>query len=164
MIFFRTLAERCVRIGTTLLDVFLVGYNRASYHNLQRDGTSRASSWPTTAATTMRACCCRLPHFSMHRVHPWRRGLFLQQPVAGRIFRIFMNVLPIERSAKMIKRSVIRKPPTKGHSIILRGTRTDGQMDDLVGGISGGEMKLPVIPPTSTGACGHGRAQPAEGA
>ena len=74
MIFlFRTLAERCVRIGMhLLLDMFLVGYNRVSYHNLQRVMENQPCIIVANHSSHYDAgvLLSAFPYFSMHRVHP----------------------------------------------------------------------------------------------
>lgn len=163
MIFlFRTLAERCVRIGMhLLLDMFLVGYNRVSYHNLQRVMENQPCIIVANHSSHYDAgvLLSAFPYFSMHRVHPVAaRDYFFSNRLQAAFFRIFMNVLPIERNAKMI--DAFRDTEAalaKGHSIILfpEGTRSlDGQMDDFKVGVGylAAKWKLPVIPAYIDGA------------
>lgn len=173
ILFVGTLAERLTRIGMhLLLDVFLLGYNRISYHYLHRVMENQPCIIVANHSSHYDAgvLLSAFPYFSMHRVHPVAaRDYFFSNRLQAAFFRVFMNVLPIERSARMKEAFVETEAAlAKGHSIILfpEGTRspTGDVFEFKIGvGYLAAKWKLPVIPAYIDGAhaaMGKGRNVP----
>ena len=174
MIFFlRTLFERVLRIVMhLLLDVFLIGYNRVTYHYRQRLLENQPCIIVANHSSHYDAgvLLSAFPYFTMHRVHPVAaRDYFFSNRLQAAFFTVFLNVLPIERSARMKDAFVeTEEALSRGHSIIIfpEGTRSpSGQVEDFKVGVGylAARWKLPVIPAYIDGAhaaMGKGRNVP----
>lgn len=157
-----TALQNVLRIGMhMLLDVYMFGYNRVTYHHRERlqelDSCIIVSNHTShyDAAVLLSA----FPYSRMHRVHPVAaKDYFFSSPAKGVFFRTFMNVLPIERSAKLHEAFVPTEAAlAKGHSIIIfpEGTRSlDGKMKSFKVGVGylAAKFGLPVLPVYIDGA------------
>lgn len=155
-----------------VLDTYLFGYNRVSYHHRERldeHGQVILVSNHTShydAAVLLSA----FPFSRMHTVHPVAaKDYFFSTRLKGFFFRLFMNVLPIERSAKLHEAFVPTEAALrKGHSIIIfpEGTRSvDGEVKAFKLGVGylAATYGLPVLPVYIDGArkaFGKGHAVP----
>jgi len=144
-----------------ILDIYLFGYNRVTYHHrerLQQTAPCIIVSNHTShydAAVLLSA----FPYSQMHRVHPIAaKDYFFSSRLKGIFFRIFMNVLPIERSAKMSEAFVpTENALSRGHSIIIfpEGTRSkSGKIRHFKAGVGylAAKFNLPVLPVFIDGA------------
>jgi len=165
--------ERTLRVLLhLLLDVYLFGYNRVTYHHRER--LLDEPQWIIVANHSSHYDAAVLlsafPYSQMHRVHPIAaKDYFFSTRLKGLFFRLFMNVLPIERSAKLHEAFVeTEKALRDGHSIIIfpEGTRSvDGEMRGFKVGVGylAAKYGLPVLPVYIDGAhraFGKGSALP----
>jgi len=158
----REAAERVIRTGLHLvLDTYLFGYNRVTYHRRERlrEDVQQIIVSNHTSHYDAAVLLSAFPFSYMHRVHPVAaKDYFFSSPLKGLFFRLFMNVLPIERSAKLHEAFV----PTelairRGHSIIIfpEGTRSvDGETKAFKVGVGylAARYGLPVLPVYIDGA------------
>lgn len=156
------LFERLVRICLHLvLDIYLFGYNRVTYHHRER--LMDCPQWIIVANHSSHYDAAVLlsafPYSQMHRVHPIAaKDYFFSSRAKGMFFRLFMNVLPIERSAKLSEAFVPTENALReGDSIIIfpEGTRSvDGEMRGFKVGVGylAAKYRLPVLPVYIDGA------------
>lgn len=156
------LFERLARVGMhLLLDIYMFGYNRVTYHHRER--LLDEPQWIIVANHSSHYDAAVLlsafPYSQMHRVHPIAaKDYFFSTPMKGFFFRIFMNVLPIERSAKLSEAFVPTENAIRqGDSIIIfpEGTRSvDGSMRNFKVGVGylAAKYRLPVLPVYIDGA------------
>jgi 1-acyl-sn-glycerol-3-phosphate acyltransferase len=156
------LPERLLRILMHMaLDFYMFGYNRVTYHHrerLQELGPCIIVANHTShydAAVLLSA----FPYSKMHLIHPVAaKDYFFSTRLQGMFFRIFMNVLPIERSAKLHEAFVpTEQALANGHSIIIfpEGTRSvDGSIKSFKVGVAylAAKFGLPVMPVYIDGA------------
>jgi 1-acyl-sn-glycerol-3-phosphate acyltransferase len=143
------------------LDTYLFGYNRVSYHHRERLQVARQQIIVSNHTSHYDAAVLlsAFPYSQMHRVHPVAaKDYFFSSRLKGLFFRLFMNVLPIERSAKLHEAFVpTERALGKGHSIILfpEGTRSvDGELRAFKVGVAylAAKYRLPVLPVYIDGA------------
>jgi 1-acyl-sn-glycerol-3-phosphate acyltransferase len=160
--FIGVIFERITRIFIhILLDLYMFGYNRVTYHHRERLTeigpciivANHSSHYD--AAVLLSA----FPYTQMHRIHPVAaKDYFFSTKTQGFFFRIFMNVLPIERSAKMNEAFVPTEDAIqRGHSIIIfpEGTRSKtGEVGNFKMGVGylASKYKMPVMPVYIDGA------------
>ncbi len=160
--FLSILAERSLRVLMhMLMDIYLFGYNRVTYHHRER--LQEHDQWIIVANHTSHydalVLLSAFPYSQMHRVHPVAaKDYFFSSRFKGSFFSVFMNVLPIERSAKLREAFVPTEHAIeRGHSIIIfpEGTRSvDGEVHDFKVGVGylAAKYNLPVLPVYIDGA------------
>jgi 1-acyl-sn-glycerol-3-phosphate acyltransferase len=160
--FIGILIERLTRVAMHLiLDIYLFGYNRVTYHH--RDRLMQTAPCILVANHSSHYDAAVLlsafPYSQMHRVHPIAaKDYFFSSKLKGLFFRVFMNVLPIERSANMSEAFVPTEDAlSRGHSIIIfpEGTRSKtGAMRNFKAGVGylAAKFKIPVLPVYIDGA------------
>ncbi|MFA7329594.1 MAG: lysophospholipid acyltransferase family protein [Candidatus Delongbacteria bacterium] len=144
-----------------VLDTYLFGYNRVTYHHRERleelDQLIIVANHTShyDAAVLLSA----FPYSRMHHVHPVAaKDYFFSSRLKGFFFRLFMNVLPIERSAKLHEAFVpTEEALARGDSIIIfpEGTRSvDGEVKAFKVGVGylAARFGLPVLPVYIDGA------------
>ncbi len=162
VVFLHLLVERILRIVMHfLLDIFLFGYNRVSYHYRNRLMENLPCIIVANHSSHYDAgvLLSAFPYSMMHRVHPVAaRDYFFSSRFKAVFFRIFMNVLPIERSAKLKEAFTATEDAlSRGHSIIIfpEGTRSkSGKVASFKVGVGylAAKYNLPVIPAYIDGA------------
>jgi len=144
-----------------VLDTWLFGYNRVTYHRRERLHADRQQIIVSNHTSHYDAAVLlsAFPFSAMHRVHPVAaKDYFFSSRLKGFFFRLFMNVLPIERSAKLHEAFVpTEEALRKGHSIIIfpEGTRSvDGEIKSFKVGVAylAATYGLPVMPVYIDGA------------
>jgi 1-acyl-sn-glycerol-3-phosphate acyltransferase len=160
--FFGILFERLLRVCMHLiLDIYLFGYNRVTYHHRERLQQTAPCIIVSNHCSHYDAAVLlsAFPYSQMHRVHPIAaKDYFFSSRLKGIFFRTFMNVLPIERSAKMNEAFVPTEDAlSRGHSIIIfpEGTRSKtGEMRSFKAGVGylAAKFKIPVLPVYIDGA------------
>lgn len=156
------LQERGIRTLLHLaLDTYLFGYNRVSYHHREHLQVERQQIIVSNHTSHYDAAVLlsAFPFSQMHRVHPVAaKDYFFSSRPKGLFFRLFMNVLPIERSAKLQEAFVpTERALAQGHSIIIfpEGTRSvDGEVKGFKLGVGylAAKYRLPVLPVYIDGA------------
>ncbi len=154
--------ERVTRVVLhAILGIYMFGYNRVTYHHRENLDTNAQQiivanhSSHYDAAVLLSA----FPYSRMHLVHPIAaRDYFFSSKIKGIFFSIFMNVLPIERTAKIQEAfGPTERALCKGHSIIIfpEGTRSvSGEMGRFKLGVGylAAQHRLPVLPVYIDGA------------
>ncbi|MDP2361528.1 MAG: lysophospholipid acyltransferase family protein [bacterium] len=154
--------ERAIRTGLHMaLDTWLFGYNRVTYHRRERlrEDQQQIIVSNHTSHYDAAVLLSAFPFHCMHRVHPVAaKDYFFSNRLKGLFFRLFMNVLPIERSAKLHEAFVpTEEALARGHSIIIfpEGTRSvDGEIKSFKVGVGylSAKYGLPVLPVYIDGA------------
>jgi 1-acyl-sn-glycerol-3-phosphate acyltransferase len=144
-----------------VLDTWMFGYNRVSYHRRERlqPELQQIIISNHTSHYDAAVLLSAFPFSAMHKVHPVAaKDYFFSSRSKGFFFRLFMNVLPIERSAKLHEAFVPTEDALRrGHSIIIfpEGTRSvDGQIKSFKVGVAylAATHGLPVLPVYIDGA------------
>jgi len=155
-----------------VLDTYMFGYNRVTYHHRERLDELKQVIVVSNHTSHYDAAVLlsAFPYSRMHTVHPVAaKDYFFSTRLKGIFFRLFMNVLPIERSAKLHEAFVpTEEALANGHSIIIfpEGTRSvDGEVKAFKVGVGylAAKFNLPVLPVYIDGArkaFGKGHAIP----
>ena len=154
--------ERVTRVLLhAILGIYMFGYNRVTFHHRENLDTKAQQIIVANHSSHYDAAVLlnSFPYTRMHLVHPIAaRDYFFSSRLKGFFFRIFMNVLPIERTAKMQEAfGPTEDALRKGHSIIIfpEGTRSvSGEMGRFKVGVGylAAQHKIPVLPVYIDGA------------